>query len=132
MVDPKSRDYVKNFRKMYHPDVDFSSGQYIDPKVPYAYSRHVPPNVPKKGSPWAAPLGSKTAGDEERYLGPPGVEMPNRKPQMLDSVKVKAARERLGKGIGKGKGKAKEDADEEVEDGAEDEQGDTTLSMSSP
>ncbi|KAK4505240.1 hypothetical protein PRZ48_003203 [Zasmidium cellare] len=63
MVDPKSRDSVTNFRKIYHPDVDFSSGRYINESA-YAVSlRHVPPNVPT--------LGPRTKGDDERYRGPP-------------------------------------------------------------
>ncbi|KAF2165081.1 hypothetical protein M409DRAFT_24469 [Zasmidium cellare ATCC 36951] len=70
MVDPKSRDYVANFRAMYHPDVDFSSGRYIDEGA-YAVSvRHVPPNVPKESRPLAAPLGLATKGDVDRYRGP--------------------------------------------------------------
>lgn len=140
MVDPKSRDSVANFRKLYHPGVDFSSGRFIDESAYAVPLRHVPPNVSKAKSPWVAPLGPATAGDEERYREPPKrAEGEDDMEQEAEFLFVK--RERVGRAVREymfledegwreqmgeaGKGVDQGDESARVED--DEEEGDTTI-----
>lgn len=142
MVDPESRNYVADFRAMYHPNFDFSSGQYVHQRSYEVATRHVPPNVPNAQSPWAAPLGPATARDEGGYQGPREVERRVDQGKQADQQRepMSVTRDRVGRAVreyqfredsswtmkdeetptgGKGEGKAKikvEEEDDEDQD----------------
>lgn len=144
MVDPKSRDYVANFRARYHPGTDFSSGRYIDLRAYAVSMRHVPPNVPTHETLWVAPLGPATRNDADRYRGPKQKvkQEGEAKSKVSESMFVKAERsggterkytfhedESWKASVARtptGQGKKTKDAGGE-DDGKEDEEGDTTL-----